>query len=136
MDTKRLYMIADTTVVSDVDNFAAQWDPLDGSTTFSEGQPLSSHGGATVTHRGANTLADHPGFSGTPIDVDQVLDRLKSPPLLTIYACDDAFGEGTVYQLGWNGSEVTETAIGSGDLQAVALQDAGLQVYQEEGGLL
>jgi len=132
MPRARLYCIADTTVISDVDNYAAQWDPYDGSTTFSEGQPLSADGGTTITHRAANTLANHPEFTGTPIDVDQVLDRLKSPPVLDIYACDDPYGEGTVYRLGWNGSEVTETEIGSGDLQTLALQDAGLEVYQEE----
>ena len=132
MPRARLYIIADTTILSDADAEAAKWDPLDGSTTFSEGQPLSADGGATITHRGANTLADHPGFDGTPIDVDLVLDRLKGPPLLTIYACDGAFGQGTVYRLGWNGSEVTETEIGSGHLQPLALQDAGLEVYQTE----
>lgn len=78
MPRARFYMIADTTVISDVDNYASEWDPLDGSTTFSEGQPLSSDGGTTITHRAANTLADHPGFSGTPIDVDLVLD--STPP--------------------------------------------------------
>jgi len=128
----RLYCIADTAQVSDADTYAAQWDPLDGSTTFSSGQPLSADGGSTITHRAANTLADHPGFSGTPIDVDLVFDRLKNPPLLTIYACDDAFGQGTVYQLGWDGSQVTETEIGTGDLQTLALQDAGLEVYPTE----
>ena len=132
MPRSRLYCIADTAVVEDVDNYAAQWDPLDGSDTFSTGQPLSADGGSTITHRGANTLADHPGFTSTPIDVDLVLDRLKESPVLTLYACDDAFGQGTVYRLGWNGSQVTETKIGNGDLQTLALQDAGLQVYQEE----
>jgi len=132
MPRARLYMIADTTVVSDADAEAAKWDPYDGSTTFSEGQPLSADGGLTITHRAANTLADHPGFTGTPIDVDQVLERLKGPPLLTIYACSDPYGEGTVYRLGWDGSQVTETEIGSGDLQALALSDAGLQVYETE----
>ena len=132
MPRARLYCIADTAVVSEVDNLAAQWDPLDGSTTFSEGQPLSADGGATITHRAANTLADHPEFSGTPIDVDQVLDRLKSPPLLTIYACDNAFGQGTVYRLGWDGTQVTETEVGTGDLQTLALQDSGLEVHETE----
>jgi hypothetical protein len=132
MPRARFYMIADTTVISDVDNYASEWDPLDGSTTFSEGQPLSSDGGTTITHRAANTLADHPGFSGTPIDVDLVLDRLKDSPLLDIYACDDPYGEGTVYRLGWNGSQVTETEIGTGDLQTLALSDAGLEVYETE----
>jgi hypothetical protein len=132
MDTKRLYIIADTTVVSDADAKAAEWDPLDGSTTFSEGQPLSADGGATITHRAGNTLADHTGFDGTPIDVDKVLNRLKSPPVLVIYACDDPYGEGTVYRLGFDGTQVTETEIGTGDLQELALQDAGLEAYQEE----
>jgi hypothetical protein len=128
----RLYCIADTTVVSDVDDFAAEWDPLDGSTTFSEGQPLSADGGATITHRAANTLADHPSFDGKPIDVDLVYERLKEPPVLTIYACDDPYGQGTVYRLGWNGSQVTETKVGTGDLQALALSDAGLEVHETE----
>jgi len=128
----RLYCIADTSVVSDADAAAAEWDPLDGSTTFSTGQPLSGDGGSTITHRAANTLADHPEYSGTPIDVDLALDRLKGSPLLTIYACDDPYGEGTVYRLGWNGSEVTETEVGSGDLQALALSDAGLEVHETE----
>jgi len=132
MPRARLYCIADTTVVSDADDFAAQWDPLDGSDTFATGQPLSADGGATITHKAANTLADHPGFDGTPIAVDLALDRLKGPPLLTIYACDDPYGDGTVYRLGWNGSEVTETEIGSGDLQEIALSDAGLEVYTTE----
>ena len=132
MPRARLYCIADTVVVSDVDDFAAQWDPYDGSGTFSGGQPLSADGGASITHRAANTLADHPEYAGTPIKVDQVLDRLKESPVLTIYACDDAFGQGTVYRLGWNGSQVTETEIGSGDLQTLALSDAGLEVYREE----
>ena len=132
MPRTRLYCIADAAVVSDVDDLAAEWDPYDGSTTFSEGQPLSADAGATITHRAANTLADHPGFTGTPIDAGQVLDRLKSPPILTIYACDDPYGQGTVYRLGWDGTQVTETEIGTGDLQTLALQDAGLQVYQEE----
>jgi len=132
MPRARLYCIADTTVVEDVDNYASAWDPLDGSTTFSEGQPLSADGGATITHRAANTLADHPGFDGTPIDMDLVFERLKSPPVLVIYACDDAYGEGTVYRLGWNGTQVTETEIGTGDLQTLALQDAGLEVHETE----
>jgi len=132
MSHARLYMIADTTVVSDADAEAAKWDPLDGSTTFSEGQPLTADGGSTITHRAANTLADHPDYSGTPIAVDQVLDRLKNPPVLTIYACDDPYGEGAVCRLGWNGTQVTETEVGTGDLQTLALQDAGLQVYQTE----
>jgi hypothetical protein len=132
MPRARLYCITHTTVVEDVDNYAAQWDPLDGSTTFSEGQPLTADGGSTITHRAANTLADHPDFDGTPIAVDQVLDRLKNPPLLTIYACDDPYGEGTVYRLGWDGTQVTETEVGSGDLQTLALQDAGLEVYLTE----
>ena len=135
MPRARLYCIADTAQVSDVDDFAAQWDPYDGSDTFSEGQPLSGDGGS-ITHRAANTLANHPDFSGTPIDVGLALNRLKSPPLLDIYACDDAFGQGTVYRLGWNGSEVTETEVGTGDLQELALSDAGLEVYQEEESLL
>jgi len=133
MPHARLYMIANTSVVSDADAAAAQWDPYDGSDTFSGGQPLSVDGGTTITHRGANTLADHPSYSGTPIDVDLALDRLKDPPLLDIYACDDAFGQGTVYRLGWNGSEVTETEVGTGDLQALALSDAGLQTIPTEG---
>jgi len=132
MPRARLYCIADTTVISDVDNYAAEWDPLDGSDTFSKGQPLSSDGGSTITHRGANTLADHPGFEGTPIDVDLALDRLKGPSVLTIYACDDAFGQGTVYRLGWDGMQVTETEVGTGDLQTLALQDAGLEVHETE----
>jgi hypothetical protein len=132
MSRARLYMIADTSVVSDADAAAAEWDPLDGSTTFSEGQPLSSDGGSTITHRAANTLADHPEYSGAPIAVNLVLERLKNPPLLDIYACDDAFGQGTVYRLGWNGSEVTETEVGTGDLQALALSDAGLEVHETE----
>jgi hypothetical protein len=136
MSRARLYCIADTTVVSDADAEAAKWDPYDGSTTFSGGQPLSADGGSSITDRGANTLSDHPSFNGTPIDVDLVLDRLESPPVLDIYACDDAFGEGTVYRLGWNGSEVTESEIGTGDLQTLALHDAGLEVYQEEESLL
>jgi hypothetical protein len=132
MPRARLYCIADTTVISDVDNYAAEWDPLDGSTTFSGGQPLSADGGSTITHRAANTLADHPSYNGTPIDVDLVFERLKAPPVLTIYACDDPYGEGTVHRLGWNGSQVTETLVGSGDLQTLALQDAGLEVYPTE----
>jgi len=132
MSRARLYCIADTAVVSDADTYASQWDPQDGSTTFSEGQPLSSDGGTTITHRAANTLADHPNYSGTPIAVDQVLDRLKDPPLLDIYACDDPYGEGTVYRLGWDGTQVTETEIGTGDLQTLALQDAGLEVHETE----
>jgi hypothetical protein len=132
MPRARLYCIAKTTVLSDADAGAATWDPLDGSTTFSEGQPLTADGGSTITHRAANTLADHPDYSGTPIAVDQVLDRLKSPPVLTIYACDDPYGEGTVYRLGWNGSQVTETEVGTGDLQTLALQDAGLEVHETE----
>jgi hypothetical protein len=135
MPRARLYCIADTTVVSDADDFAAEWDPHDGSSTFGAGQPLSADAGASITHRAANTLADHPSFSGTPIDVDLVYERLKESPVLDIYACDGAFGEGTVYRLGWNGSQVTETLIGSGDLQALALSDAGLEVYQEESVL-
>ena len=132
MTSARLYIIADVAQVSDVDDFAAQWDPYAGSTTFSEGQPLSSDAGTTITHRAANTLADHPGYSGTPIDVDLVLDRLKGPPVLDIYACDDPYGEGTVYKLKWDGTQVTETEVGTGDLQALALSDAGLEVYQTE----
>ena len=132
MPRARLYCIADTTVVSDADAAAAQWDPLDGSDTFGRGQPLSADGGSTITHRAANTLADHPSFSGTPIDVNLVLNRLKESPMLDIYACDDPYGEGTVYLLGWDGSQVTETEIGTGDLQTLALQDAGLEVYQTE----
>jgi hypothetical protein len=131
-DVKRMYIIADTTQVSDADTAAAEWDPLDGSDTFSEGQPLSSDGGASITHRGANMLANHPAFTGTPIDVGLALDRLKSPPVLTVYTCDDAFGQGTVYRLGWNGSEVTETDIGTGDLQTLSLRDAGLEVHETE----
>ena len=129
---RRLYMIADTTQVSDADAEAAKWDPLDGSDTFLTGQPLSNDGGSTITHKGANTLANHPGFSGTPIDVDLVYERLKDPPILTIYACNHAFGQGTVYLLGWDGSQVTETEIGTGDLQTLALQDAGLDLYETE----
>jgi hypothetical protein len=132
MPHARLYCIADVSVISDADAEAAKWDPLDGSTTFSEGQPLSADGGTSITHRAANTLADHPGFNGTPIDVDLVLDRLKNPPVLTIYACDDPYGEGTVYRLGWNGAQVTETEIGTGDLQDLALSDAGLEVHETE----
>jgi hypothetical protein len=132
MPRARLYCIADTTVISDVDTYAAQWDPYDGSDTFGAGQPLSADGGSTITHRAANTLADHPDFDGTPIDVNLVLDRLESPPVLTVYACDDAFGQGTVHRLGWNGSQVTETEIGTGDLEELALSDAGLEAYQEE----
>ena len=132
MRLARLYIIAGAAVVSDADAAAAQWDPLDGSTTFSEGQPLSADAGTSITHRAANTLADHPEFSGTPIDVSLALDRLKDPPVLTIYACDAPFGQGAVYRLGWNGSEVTETEIGTGDLQTLALSDAGLEVYQTE----
>ena len=128
----RLYCIADTTIIPDVDNYASSWDPYDGSTTFSEGQPLSSDGGATITHISANTLADHPNFDGTPIAVDQVLNRLKDPPILSIYACDHALGQGTVLKLGWHGSQVTETEIGTGDLQTLALQDAGLGVQETE----
>jgi hypothetical protein len=132
MPHARLYMIADTTVISDVDNYAAEWDPLDGSDTFSKGQPLTADGGSTITHRAANTLADHPEYAGTPINVDQVLDRPKSPPILDIYVCDDAFGQGAVYKLGWDGTQMTETEVGSGDLQTLALQDAGLEVYQND----
>jgi len=125
-------MIASVAVLSDANAEAAKWDPADGSTTFSEGQPLSSDGGSTITHRGANTLADHPEYTDTPIDVDLALDRLKNPPLLNIYACDDAFGEGAVHRLGWNGTQVTETLVGSGDLQTLALQNAGLEVHETE----
>jgi hypothetical protein len=132
MYAKRLYMIADTTIVSDADTKAAGWDPLDGATTFSEGEPLSSDGGLTITHRAANTLADHPDYSGTPIDVDRVLDRLKSTPILDVYACDDPYGEGTVYKLGFDGTQVTETEVGTGDLEELALSDAGIEAYQEE----
>jgi len=128
----RLYCIADTTVVSDADAEAAEWDPLDGSTTFSEGQRLSADGGLTITHRAANTLANHPDYEGTPIDVNLALDRLKDPPLLDIYTCDDPYGEGTVYKLGFNGTQVTETLVGNGDLQALALSDAGLEVHETE----
>ena len=125
-------MIAGTSQVSDADAAAAKWDPMDGSGTFSGGQPLSADGGSTITHRAADTLADHPGFGGTPINVDLALGRLKGPPLLTIYACDDPYGEGAVHRLGWDGTHVTETDLGSGDLQALALQDAGLEVYPAE----
>ena len=132
MPFARLYMIADINILSDVDSKAKEWDPLDGSTTFSEGQALSSDGGVSVTHRGANTLTNHPSFDGQPIDVNLVLERLKSSPSLTIYSCDDPYGEGNIYRLGWDGSEVTETAIGTGNLQTLALQDAGLEVYETE----
>jgi len=64
--------------------------------------------------------------------VDLALDRLKDPPLLTIYACDDPYGEGTVHRLGWDGTQVTETEVGAGDLQTLALQGAGLEVYLTE----
>ena len=132
MPYARLYCIADTTLIPDVDTYAAEWDSLDGSTTFSEGQPLSSDGGNTITHRAANTLADYPDFDGTPIAVDQVLDRLKNPPVLVIYACDNALGNGTVYKLGWDETQVTETEVGTGDLEELALSDAGIEAYQEE----
>jgi len=131
MPRARLYMIVDTTVVSDADAEAATWDPLDGSDTFATGQPLSADG-TTITHRAANTLADHPDYTGTPIDVNLVYERLKNPPLLDIYACDDPYGEGTVYRLGWDGTQMTETEVGTGDLQTLALQDAGLEVHETE----
>jgi len=115
-----------------VDNYASNWDPLDGSTTFSKGQKLSSDGGTSITHRAANTLANHPNFDGTCINVNLVLDRLKEPPVLDIYSCDNPYGQGVVYQLGWDGSQITENEVGTGDLQKIALQDAGLEVYQEE----
>lgn len=132
MPRARLYMIVSVSVVEDADAEAAKWDPMGGSDTFATGQPLSVDGGTTITHRGANTLADHPGYDGTPINVDLALDRLKSPPILTIYACDDPYGQGSVHRLSWNGSQVTETEIGTGDLQTLALQDAGLEVYPTE----
>jgi len=125
-------MIADTSQVSDADAKAAEWDPADGSSTFSGGQPLSADGGSTITHKAANMLANHPDYSDRPIDVDLALNRLKSPPVLTIYACDNAFGEGAVHRLGFDGTQVTETEIGTGDLQTLALSDAGLEVYPSE----
>jgi hypothetical protein len=132
----RLYCIADTAILSDVDNYAAEWDPFDGSTTFSGGQPLSADGGSTITHRAANTLADHPDFSGRPINVDKALDRLKNPPLLSIYACGNPYGRGVIYKLGWDGTQVTETKIGKGDLQDLALSDAGLEKYKDQNAFL
>jgi hypothetical protein len=136
MSRARLYMIVSVSVVEDVDNYAAEWDPLDGSGTFSTGQPLSADGGSTITHKAANTLANHPDYSGRPIDVDLALDRLKGPPVLDIYVCNDAFGEGAVHRLGWNGAEITETEVGTGDLQELALSDAGLEEYKDQNALL
>ena len=132
MRRARLYIIAESNILSDVDSKAKEWDPHDGSTTFSDGQPLSSDGGSTITHRAANTLANHPSYNGSPINLDLVYERLKDPPVLDIYACDNAFGRGIVYKLGWDGSQVTEAEIGTGDLQTLALQDAGLEVYETE----
>lgn len=128
----RFYIIASVAVLAEADAEAEKWDPLSGSATFSKGQALSGDGGNTITHRGANTLANHPEHAGSPIDVDKVLNRLKTAPLLDVYSCDDPYGQGPVHRLAFNGSEITETKIGNGDLQTLALSDAGLEVYHDQ----
>jgi len=134
MPQARLYLIADATIVTQLDTAASEWGPMDGATTFSEGRPLSADGGSTITHKAANTLADHPAFEGQPIDVDRLIETFASTPAMDVYECDDPFGSGTVYRLDVLGADAIEkTEIGTGDLQTLALEDAGLVVYETEG---
>lgn len=124
---RRLYAIVDTSVVDTADSRAAEWDLAgDGGSTFSNGAALSDDGGASITHRAMNCL-DNPD-EGSIVDRSVLWDALANTPLFDVYGCDDRLGDGTVYRTS-NGGWVE---IGTGDLETVALADAGLEKYEAE----
>jgi hypothetical protein len=123
----RYYCIVDTSALSAAESAAVEWDTSgDGTGTFEDGAPLSDDGGSTLTHRACNTL-------GGPIDVTYLLDTFVSVSAMSVYRCHDDLGNGLVERAEVLGADTYEwTEIGDGDLQTLALQDAGMVVYQTE----
>lgn len=123
---RRIYAIVDASFADQADDRAEQWDLTgDGSTSFSSGAALSDDG-ASITHRAMNCL-DNPD-EGSIIDRSVLWDAFSNTPLAAIYGCDDRLGEGTVY--GYDKGAWSE--VGIGDLETIALNDAGLTTYETE----
>ncbi|AFH22445.1 hypothetical protein OSG_eHP25_00120 [environmental Halophage eHP-25] len=123
----RYFCIVNTSALATAESAAIEWDAEgNGAGTFEQGAPLSGDGGASVTHRACNTL-------GGPIDVQYLLDTFVSVSAMDVYRCDDDLGDGLVERADVLGADAYEWAeIGTGDLPDLALQDAGMQVYQTE----
>lgn len=121
-DLKRLYVIADNSVLNAAEDAAVSWDVEgDGSGTFEQGARLSDDGGTSHTHSACNGLE-------SCVDLTKVQEALTNTPLFSVYGCTDRLGNGTVYEYAGG----TWTEVGTGDLETQALTDAGLDKYEAE----
>jgi hypothetical protein len=120
---QRLYIIVHNNNFTAAETAAEEVDVAGiGTGSFQDGAVLSADGGTTHTHSAANVLRPC-------IDTDAATDFYASVPFDAVYGCTDKLGEGDVYR--FDGTEYTGP-IGTGDLESVALSDAGLDTYQTE----
>ena len=124
----RYFCIVDISVLPTATDAAVEWDVSgDGSGTFEKGVRLSSDGGASITHRACNTLV-------SPIDSSVVVETLVAVSAMDLYRLDkDLPVPGAVDKLNVLGADAWEwNAVGNGNLQTLALSDAGLVIYETE----
>lgn len=117
----RLYIIVHNDNLAAAETAAEEVDAAGvGVGSFKNGAPLSADG--THTHSAANVLRGC-------IDPQEATDFYSTVPFDAVYGCTDKLGEGEIYR--FDGTEYTGP-IGTGDLETLALQDAGLDTYQTE----
>ena len=124
----RYFCVVDVSFLAEAESAAVEWDVSgDGSTTFEQGARLSSDGGDSITHRACNTLV-------SPIDASVVVETLVAVSAMDLYRLDkDLPVPGAVDKLNVLGADAWEwNAVGNGDLQNLALSDAGLVIYETE----
>jgi len=119
----RLYIIVHNDNLTAAETAAEEVDIAGiGTGSFKNGALLSNDGGTTHTHSAANVLRPC-------IDTQKATEFFDSVPFSEVYGCTDKLGEGDVYR--FDGTEYTGP-IGTGDLEDVALSDAGLDKYETE----
>lgn len=120
---QRLFIIVATANLDAAETAAEEVDVEGiGTGSFADGAPLSADGGTTHTHSAANVLR-------SCIDPQKATEFFDTVPFDAVYGCTDKLGEGDVYR--FDGTQYTGP-IGTGDLESVALSDAGLTKYQTE----
>jgi len=123
LEIERLYIIVHNDNLDAAETAAEEVDVEGiGTGSFKNGGVLSSDGGTTHTHSAANVLR-------SCIDTEKATEYFDSVPFAEVYGCTDKLGNGDVYR--FDGTEYVGP-VGTGDLQEVALDDAGLNTYETE----
>lgn len=120
----RYLILCGANLVEQVESDALAWDTSgDGRGTLSAGAAISTDGGASVTHRACNTL-------GGPIDEDYLTEVYASTAALEMYRLQADTSPGLVQYGDVLGADAIDWVdVGTGDLQTLALNHFGGQVF-------